>query len=324
MRTIRIAALLSAVSLLMICDAGAQNAAPAPDTAAEQHVAVKGPKPITAWASKPAKLLPYTGPNKLVYRLADVLAAHKGKQSWAQTVHLSRDFIGQWISMAPGEKTKTVFYADDRVFWEVQSGQMKVTIEGQEPFVAGKGFLVQVPERLQYSMETVGDEPVLRFEMRPSGEPPQYPLSETPTPVPGVKYVQATYTGHGDYDKVNHPYIDFQKQIVQGNEKVGVWVRDDHTYVTILRSPHGIPTPPPTSKGHFHENFPEIWLVIEGTQQFLVEGEKLVTAHDGDLVATPVGRWHRAEPYGDGPSTRLAYIPRAGNLHWFEPGDTGD
>jgi len=324
MRSIRIAALLSAVSLLMICDAVAQNAAPVPDTAADQHVVAKGPKPITAWASKPDKLLPYTGPNKLVYRLADVLAAHKGKQSWAQTVHLSRDFIGQWISMAPGEKTKTVFYADDRVFFEVQSGQMKVTIEGQEPFVASKGFLVQVPERLQYSMETVGDEPALRFEMRPSGEPPQYPLSETPTPVKGVKYIQATYTGHGDYDKVNHPYIDFQKQIVQGNEKIGVWVRDDHTYVTILRSPKGIPTPPPTSKGHFHENFPEIWLVIEGTQQFLVEGEKLVTAHDGDLVATPIGRWHRAEPYGDGPSTRLAYIPRAGNLHWFEPGDSGD
>ena len=44
-----------------------------------------------------------------------------------QTVHLSRDFIGQWISMAlVGEKTKTVLpYADDRVFWEVQSGQME-------------------------------------------------------------------------------------------------------------------------------------------------------------------------------------------------------
>jgi len=321
MRAISTGGLLAALSSLAILGAAAQ---PAPDTAAEQHAAAKGPAPIVAWASKPDKLVPYTAPNRLIYRLADVLAAHKGKQSWAQTVHTSRDFIGQWISMAPGEKTKTVFYADDRVFWVVQSGQMRVTIEGQEPFIASKGFLVQVPERLQYSMQTVGDQPALRFEVRPSGEPPQYPLSETPTPVKGVKYIQATYSGHGDYDKVNHPFIDFQKQIVQGGEKIGVWLRDDHTYVTILRSPKGIPTPPPTSKGHFHENFPEFWLVIEGTQQFLVEGEKLVTAHDGDLVATPVGRWHRAEPYGDGPSTRLAYIPRAGNLHWFEPGDTGD
>ena len=67
--------------------------------------------------------------------------------------------------MAPGDKTKTQFYADDRVFWVVQSGQMKVTIEGQEPFVASKGFLVQVPHRNVYSMETVGDKPSLRFEV---------------------------------------------------------------------------------------------------------------------------------------------------------------
>jgi hypothetical protein len=43
---------------------------------------------------------------------------------------------------------------------------------------------------------------------------------------------------------------------------------------------------------------------------------------DGDLVATPIGRWHRAEPYGDGPSTRLAFIPRPDNLHWFQPKPT--
>jgi hypothetical protein len=44
-----------------------------------------------------------------------------------------------------------------------QDGQIRFTIEGQEPFVATKGFLVQVPKRLVYSMETVGDRPSLRF-----------------------------------------------------------------------------------------------------------------------------------------------------------------
>jgi hypothetical protein len=28
-------------------------------------------------------------------------------------------------------------------------------------------------------------------------------------------------------------------------------------------------------------------------------------------------------PYGDGPSTRLAYIPRPDNLHWFQPDQAG-
>ena len=183
--------LAAAAGLALTGVAIAQEAA-APDQATLVRAARPPAKPIVAWAAKPAKLPPYVAPNKLVYRLADVLAAHKGKANWKQAVFSSRDFIGEWISMAPGEKTKTQFYADDRVFWVVQSGQMKVTIEGQEPFIAGKHFLIQVPKRLQYSMETVGSEPVLSFQMRPAGEAPDYPLSETPTPVKGVGYVQAT------------------------------------------------------------------------------------------------------------------------------------
>ena len=93
-------AAMAALSLAVGSDALAQTQAPA-----------AGPftntKSIVAWASKPARLPPYTGPNKLVYRLTDVLAAHKGKASWTQTVFDSRDFTGEWISMAPGEKTKT-------------------------------------------------------------------------------------------------------------------------------------------------------------------------------------------------------------------------
>ena len=311
----------AALSLLML--AGAQAQAPQEQDATKAVAAARGNAPIVAWASKPAKLPAYKAPNKLVYRLADILAAHKGKQNWRQMVVSTRDFVGNWISMAPGQKTKTVFHADDRTFWEVQSGQMRVTIQGQEPFIASKHFLVQVPKRLTYSMETVGSEPVLYFQVEPAGEPAHYPITETPTPVPGFKYIQATYTGHGDYDAINHPFIDFEKDIVTDGKRTGVWIRDDHTYVTILRSQKGVPTPPDTEWGHMHANFPEFWLIVEGTQQFLVEGEKLVTVKDGDLVATTEGRYHRAEPYGDTPSTRLAFIPRPDNLHWFQPGASG-
>jgi hypothetical protein len=65
-----------------------------------------------------------------------------------------------------------VFYADDRVFCVVESEHMRVSIEGQAPFLATQGFLVQAAPRLAYSMGTVGNEPVLRFEVRPAGEMP--------------------------------------------------------------------------------------------------------------------------------------------------------
>ena len=123
---------------------------------------------------------------------------------------------------------------------------MRVTIDGVEPFVASKGFLVQVPYRVPYSMETVGNEPSLRFEVPPAGETPSYPVSETPTPAKGMKFIKADYTGRGKYDDVNKPYVDFEKDIVQAGGKGGGAVKDDHTWANIIRS-QGVPTPPDTA-----------------------------------------------------------------------------
>jgi hypothetical protein len=277
------------------------------------------PAPLHAWAPQPVKLAPFTAPNKPLKRLADILARHKGKRDWAETEVLTRDYIGEYISMGPGQKTKTLFWADDRVFWWVQSGQMKVSIEGQEPFIASKGFLVQVPYRIPYSMETVGDEPVLRFEVRAAGEVPSYPATETPIPVKGWKFVDTIYTGRGKYDEINKPYLDFEKVVVQGGAKGGGFVRDDHTWANVIRAP-GVPTPPPSSWGHFHENFDEFWVVMEGQLEFLIEGEPLIRAEVGDIVFAPEERWHRALSVGTGMSTRLAITPRPPSLHYYQPG----
>lgn len=277
------------------------------------------PAPLHAWAPQPVKLAPFTAPNKPLKRLADILARHKGKSDWAETEVLTRDYIGEYISMGPGQKTKTLFWADDRVFWWVQSGQMKVNIEGQEPFIASKGFLVQVPYRIPYSMETVGDAPVVRFEVRAAGEVPSYPATETPAPVKGWKFVDTIYTGRGKYDEINKPYLDFEKTVVQGGAKGGGFVRDDHTWANVIRAP-GVPTPPPSSWGHFHENFAEFWVVMEGQLEFLIEGEPLIRAEAGDIVFAPEERWHRALSAGTGMSTRLAITPRPPSLHYYQPG----
>src|SRR4051812_31241314 len=158
------------------------------------------PAPFSAWAPQPAKPAPFTRPNALHKKLTDILARHAGKSDWTETEVLTRDYIGQYISMAPGQKTKTQFWADDRIFWVVEQGSIRFTIEGQQPFVAIKGFLVQVPYRVPYSMESVGDQPSLRFEVRASYETPSYPLTETPPRTPGMTFIKADYTGKGKYD----------------------------------------------------------------------------------------------------------------------------
>jgi mannose-6-phosphate isomerase-like protein (cupin superfamily) len=280
-------------------------------------------KPTLAWAPKPARLIPYTAPNKPLWKLSDILKKHAGQQDWAETVVETHDFTGAYISMAPGEKTKTIFYADDRVFWVVQAGQIRFTIDGQEPFVASKGFLVQVPHRVPFRLETVGDVPSLRFEIRPAAESPIYPITEKPDSIPGTQYIRATFSGHGAYDALNKPALDFNKEIVQGGQPPPrTFLKDDRLAVEVFRGPP-VPTPPPTSLGHYRANYPGLWFVLEGSEEFLIEGEPLISAQQGDVVFAPVGRWHRVTASGAGLSTRLAINARPGNLHWYPEGTGG-
>jgi len=281
------------------------------------------PKPRLVWAAKPVPPTAFEAPNKLIWRIADILAAHKGQATWREPVAKTRDFEITYVSMAPGEKTKRQFYADDRAFWWVYSGSMRVSLEGQQPFVATKGFLVQAAPRVEYAMETVGTEPVIYAMVTPSGQMPSYPIDETPATVKGWTYIQSRISETGGYDKDNVPYLDFEKDVVAKNAGSSNFVWDGHTSGHIIRG-KGAPTPPPTNLGHFHENMVEMWIVIEGDLDFLIEGEQLVTGTVGDVVQAPNERWHRASFHGTGMATRFAITPRnkEGQVHYMQP-DTG-
>jgi quercetin dioxygenase-like cupin family protein len=275
-----------------------------------------------AFVPKPAPV-PYTGVNRPIWRLDQVLAANKGKASWRQQVIATPRFSGEWIQMARGERTRPQFYGDDRVMWVVWGGQIRFHIDGQQPFVASKGFLVQVPFRTAYWMETVGDEPALRFEVTHAGIKPSFPAGETDKAAPpGYIKVTAPNTYASDtYGKDNKLSIDFFKDIVAANIVPPVDDRylanDGDTMSAILRGP-GTPTPPPSNRGHFHNGYDEFWVILEGTCEYLIEGQKeLITARPGDVVLATPNRWHRAAWAGTGMATRLAFNARTGMFHTF-------
>jgi mannose-6-phosphate isomerase-like protein (cupin superfamily) len=320
------------VGLVLMGRAGSQEQSAPPrvlasaaPTAAQPTPAQTAPQPtrppsILAWSPKPAHPGPWVSPNRPHWELARLLAAHRGNAGWSQTVVSDRDFTARYVSMAPGEMTKTQFYADDRVFWVVQEGRIRVSIEGVEPFVATKGFLVQVPYRVPYRLATEGDSPALRFEVSAARAVPLYPISETPSPASDRQYEKVSISGRGKYDDLNKPYIDFLRDIVQGGGRGGPFVKDDKTWANIIRGP-GQPPPPETNKGHFHVDFSEFWLILEGQVDYLIEGQPLLTAKEGDVVYVPQGRWHRATSAGTGMATRLAINPRPDGLHNYQPQD---
>ena len=203
------------ITLAMACPSPALAQTPA--LAAPAAVVARGPQTNwwsqaggengperTVWAAQKTPETPYTGVNKPIWHIADILKSHQSHALEEKVVR--RDFDGRYVQMAPGDKAKCLFY-DDRVFGWVYSGAVKMTIDGQEPKVLSKGWAFNVAPRLSCH----GDgrlEPVVYYRNTPAGQVPSYPESETPTPIPGYKYVKTKITSTGGYDSFNVPFFN--------------------------------------------------------------------------------------------------------------------
>ena len=119
------------------------------------------PAPVEMWVPKKTPYAPYDAPNRPWWKLADVLAQHEGAADWSQPIVRNRDIVADWHQQAPGKRTAEVAYADNRTAIIVWGGQLRVTIAGQPTFVAGKGFEIDVPLRVPFTLETIGDQPAL-------------------------------------------------------------------------------------------------------------------------------------------------------------------
>jgi len=263
-----------------------------------------GPQEQFVLAPKAAKLSEYVAPHKAHTKLSEVLAKHKGRADWTEPVVDDDNLHADYISMAPGQKTPRRMNADTREWWVIQDGQIRFTIDGQEPFVASKGYLVQVPYRTMYMMETVGDRPSLRFEVNIAKARKMYPMDVKPVPVAGFNFVPVRLPGKGTYDEGNKPFVDFNA-VVAGTDKTRRFVHDDRAVANIILGP-GIAPPPLTNKGHFHPESGEFWFILLNKIRYNIEGLPVFEADQGDIVYVPKMRFHLASFAGTGPSCRLA------------------
>ena len=112
-----------------------------------------------------------------------------------------------------------------------------------------------------------------------------------------------------------------QSRSFSGGRAPAGYIRDGETAANLARAP-GAPTPPPTQLGHFHDGTSEFWFMLEGSAEFLIEGEPLVRASQGDVVYVPPGRWHRSGHVGD-IATRVSTHPIAAAANVLQPGGGG-
>jgi mannose-6-phosphate isomerase-like protein (cupin superfamily) len=245
-----------------------------------------------AWAPVPVKPGVWVAPHKPHTKLSELLAAHNGQPSWKETIVDDDLLHAEYIQMAPGTKTPRRFHPDNRAWWIVQDGQVRFNVEEQEPFVASKGFLVQVPYRNVYSMEVVGDKPALFFEVTIANAQTMYPIDETPEPRPGFQFVRVRVTGKDRYDDLNKPYFEFNAMVASGIMRQTRFIADDRAVANIIR---GNPQREnPKDKGHFHEVSPEFWFILEGQISYRIGDMPVFLADQGDIVYVPKQTWHRA------------------------------
>ena len=224
---------------------------------------------------------------------------------------------GDYVQMAPGTKTPRQFQPDNPIWWVVQSGEVRFTIEGQDPFVATKGFLVQVPYRNIYQLEAVGTAPALV--VRSEG----HRFSDD---VPGRRNAGAG-ARHGVREGAHQRQGELQRHRAavprlstarsrRGERVAGAFVSDPRAFANVIR---GMPQADnPKDKGHFHEVSAEFWFVLEGTINYKIGDLPIFDAAQGDVVFVPKQMWHRAHHGGTGYSTRLAMNGYPQLLHNFQ------
>src|SRR5262245_1678958 len=162
-----------------------------------------------SWAPKPKQPSKYTPPHKPHTRLADLKEKNKGMENWAEVIVDDDHLHAVYIASAPGTKVSKRFHPDTREWWIVMDGQIRFEIEGQQPFVAIKGSMVQVPMQTIYSMETIGDKLSLRFEVNIAKAKTMYPQDVKPPQTPGIEWIPVVLNRKpGPYDRGNQPHIN--------------------------------------------------------------------------------------------------------------------
>jgi quercetin dioxygenase-like cupin family protein len=280
------------------------------------------PVPTAVWAPKPLKTPVYKPGLKPWVKIADIKAKHKGQPIWSEVVVDDGRLTGAYVAAAPGTRVSRRFHPDTREWFAVLEGEVRVEIEGQEPFTATRGSLINIPRQTIYALETLGASPSLRFTLNVSGAKTVYPKDvDTPPAAPGTAWTEVRINRTpGRYDEFNQPHLNIHAAAAK-DEKYsgGRFVRDDKSEMLVIYG-HEKNMPPldPADKGHFHAESAEMWLVFSGKIRYSFEGQQPFIASEGDVVYVPSNTWHATRFIGDN-SCRLSITEYVGNALLLPP-----
>ncbi|MCX6599914.1 MAG: cupin domain-containing protein [Acidobacteria bacterium] len=282
-----------------------------------------------SWAPKAIKKTVWAPPHKPHTKLVEVKAQHAGQKSWRHIVVDDEHLSGVYVQMQPGEKVGRRFHPDTREWWIILEGEIKYTIEGNEPFVATKGSMVQVPMQTIYEMESVGDKPSLRYEVNIAKAHMLFPKDVSPPKVEGFEFVAVTLNRKpqplGANNKTHINLYELAKLPENRPDAAGKgnfqhrFIHDDRAVSNIIYGyEKNLPAFNAKNKGHYHPECAESWLIMEGQVRYPVEYAGDIIASFGDVVYVPPFTYHAPRWHGEGASCRLAMNGYTNIAHLFE------
>ncbi|MEX2303411.1 MAG: hypothetical protein WD733_20890 [Bryobacterales bacterium] len=301
--------------------------------------AAQSQRPKVFYFPKPVVRTAYEPPMKPVTRLADLKAKHNGESRWRELVIDDGNSKAYMIQEPPGSKHARRLYPDSPAWWAVIEGRIRFEIEkpagGFEVIEARKGSYVFVPERLIHSLEVVGDEPSIRFEVTLYEATPVFEEQPSGAGDGSVEYIPVRLsTGLNpldvpDPDGEPWPYHVNIYDLAKENEGKRNWsrpaMRKNRARGNFICGVAGAePALKPGDRGHFHADFAEFWVVMLGELRWIFEGDvkNPVSAQQGDIVYAPPKTFHMPQFSGTaGLNCRLtsSTFPSANHLYDAEP-----
>ncbi len=268
----------------------------------------------------------YTPPHKPHTKIAEVKKKHAGHRAWRELVVNDEHLRSEYVQAAPAAKVSPRLHPDTRIWWVVLEGQVRFEIEGEKPFVASRGSMVQAPMQTIYSMEVVGDAPALYFETSPSNTSTLYVSKADAPAIPGISFMPVRFPRKpGEWLHGNKPHVTFDetaKALDEGRLTGTVRiVQDDRgTGNFIYGREKQLPPFNPKNLGHYHPECAEYWLIMRGQIRYPIETVGDIVASEGDVVYVPRYTFHAPRWHGEGPSCRLAMNGYPQISHLFEEG----
>ena len=288
---------------------------------------------------KPVERTPYVAPMKPITRLDDLKAKYAGQTNWREKIIDDGNSLAYMIQEVPGSKYARRLFADSPAWWVVVEGRIRFEIEkpdgGFETVEATKGSYVFVNERMVHSLEVIGDQPAIRFEVTLYAATPVFEEKPAVSPGAAIEYIPVRLSAGPnpldvpDPDGKPWPSHVNVYQLAAENADRKNWSREAMRKNRVRgnficgQAAAGDGAPAPGERGHLHSDFAEFWIVMLGELRWIFEGDVATAVYGkpGDIVYAPPKTFHMPQFWGkEGLNCRLtsSTFPSANHLYDVE------